>query len=374
MVSLNQISSNNSFEHRHIDRGEMKKRPGSYVISTKEHDKLRNPGFWTKTKINIENIINTPGYVYRGMKGDPDFNFYEYLRVAKVPYFLGGLGLAAVAACGNISMLHFDKNNFKNTKGIFSGISVSKIPHFAQNNSQISKRILLGVIMYYIAREAANAVINIPMKIFRGIDLNRPYRKITSLREGNPLNLPNNKKPSNQGIFDSSEFTRWDLLYKYGAGKNTNEIFDKLAKKFGADKKLKDSDSGIISKIRKLMIMATSWKYMLSVPFVTLGLGLAQQQSYERADFVRIIKDIGKLFLPSTNNRFSNVGNSINENLFKPTIQAFKDLWKGGSVTSKIFGRGAIIGAIGLSILANMMILYSTSLKHDKNAKIGGQK
>ena len=103
--------------------------------------------------------------------------------------------------------------------------------------------------MYYVAKEVANAVIDIPVKLFRGIDLKMPYRKITALREGNPLNLPNNKKPSNQNVFESTEFTRWDLLYKHGKDVEMNENFDKIAKKFGAKEKLADADSTLIPKI-----------------------------------------------------------------------------------------------------------------------------
>ena len=263
MSSVGQINNNTSIVNNASFNGELKTRPEFYARNDKEHDRLRNHGIMTKFKTNIETALNTPGYAYRGMKGDPDFNFFEYLKISKIPYYIGGLGLASVALCG--------KNPL--------------IPHTSKANTAFVKKVLLGVLMYYAAREAASAVIDIPVRIFRGVDLNRPYRKITSLREGNPLNLPNNKKPSNQNTFESTEFTRWDLLYKYGEGKNINETFDELAKKFGAKHPMRDSDSTIMSRIKKMIIMATSWKTMLSIPFVMTGLGLAQQSSFEKADF-----------------------------------------------------------------------------------------
>ena len=63
-----------------------------------------------------------------------------------------------------------------------------------------------------------------------------------------------------------------------------NATFDNLAKKFGVKDRQNDSDSKLMPKIRKLMIMATSWKYMLSVPFVTVALGMAQQSAFENTN------------------------------------------------------------------------------------------
>ena len=226
--------------------------------------------------------------------------------------------------------------------------------------------------MYYICRELANLAIDIPVKLARGVDLNMPYRKITSLREGNPLNLPNNKKPSNQNVFESTEFTRWDLLYKYNSGKNINETFDKMAKKFGLDDKLPDSDSRLMPQLRKLMIMATSWKYMLSVPFVITGLGLAQQKAFSQIDLKSLFKNTIDLFKPSTKNRFLNLGVSFKTNIIDTVGGSFKQLWKGTSLTSKILGRGAILASVATAVLANAMILSKTSLKNNNSG--GGRK
>ena len=359
MVYIKQLNNSVSFKNtpKNVNeqgslRGKMKDRPYQYAISNKEHDSLRPPGLITKVKVNIENALNTPGYAYRGMKGDPDFNFFESQRVSRVPYYLGGLGLAAVAMCGKNSIL----------------------PHVREANNAFVKKVLLGVLMYYAAKEAANAAIDIPVRIFRGVDLNRPYRKITSLREGNPMNLPNNKKPSNQNVFESTEFTRWDLFYKYDPTRKINETFDDLAKKFGVQKPLKDADSTLMSKIKKMIIMATSWKTMLSVPFVMTGLGLAQQASFEKADFRGLIKATGRLFKPSTPNRFMAWKYSFKDNLLVPIKDAFVDLWKGKTTASKILGRGAIIASVGMAVLANAIILNKTSLKPENNKIAGGKK
>ena len=333
-----------------IKRPPMKNRPDNFVVRSQEHDRLRKDDFVTKVKIGIDTAMNTPGYAYRGMKGDPDYNFYEQQKVSKVPYYLGGIGLAAVCLAGRNAL---DADCMKGNKAMF-------------------KKVALGVVLYYIAREIANAVINVPVKLFRGIDLNMPYRKVTALREANPMNLPNNKKPSNQKVFESTEFTRWDLLYNRGKESNLNETFDKLAKKFGATHKQADSDSKLMSKIRKLIIMATSWKYVLSAPFVMTALGMAQQKAFEDADFKAIFKNAAGIFKTGTENRFKKFGRSFNENLIKPIGKSIVQLWKGNSTASKIFGRTAIIASVLLPIVANAMILSKTSIKKDNGEIDGG--
>ncbi len=331
----------NKAGHRGHRRGKMKSRPASFAISHKEKDKLRRNDFFTKSRINIENTFNAPSYLHRGLKGDPDFNFFESLRLSKIPYYLGGLGLAAVCLAG--------RNNFS--------------PSAKKANTELFKKILSGVLMYYVGREAANLVIDAPVKAFRGIDLNMPYKKVTALREGNPLNLPNNKKQSTQGVLDSTEFPRWDLLYKYDSKHGVNETFDKLAKKFGLKEKQVDSDSKLSGQIMKLVKMATSWKTMLSVPFVTMGLGLAQQHSFADIDVRSLFKNTINLFKPTTTNRVAKFATSLKENIAKPVANSFKELWRGNSLGSRIMGRGAIIAAVGLTLLANMMILDKTSFK-----------
>ena len=345
-------------------RGETKKKPDNFVSRKEEDDAIRKSDFTTKARINIANALNTPGYAYRGMKGDPDFNFFEYLKVSKIPYYIGGITLAAVA---------LGSRNGRNT-------------HAAKQNTAMFKKILAGVVMYYLGREVANAVIDAPVKWFRGLDLNHPYKNVTALREGNPMNLPNNKKISNQKVFESVEFTRWDLLYKHkndpvGNPKNepTNAEFDRLAKKFGAQRYDKDSDSKVKGKIKELIIMANSWKYMLTAPFVTLGLGLANQDAFQKMNLKGLWQSITNFIKPSQYTNGANFGAKISSlsvaiktGFLKPIKDSFVSLWKGHSTASKILGKGAIITSVALPIIANLMILNKTSLKNT-NSPEGGK-
>ena len=332
------------------------------------HDKLWNNDFISKTRANIENAISTPEYAIRGMSGDPNFNFFEYLQVAKIPYYLGGIALAAVAL------------------GSRNGHNIQA----AKQNSQMFKKILTGVVMYYLGREVANTVIDAPVKWFRGVDLNHPYKKITSLREANPEKEPGQadmspkeepvmKKKSNQKVFSSVEFTRWDLLYKYKndpennpKNESVNTIFDEIARKFGAKKYSTDSDSKVKGKIKELLIMANSWKYILTAPFVTLGLGLAYQDEFHNMDLKGIWNSVTDFVKPAKyaqeatyTNKMIALKTTLKNGFVDPIANAFKSLWKGHNLASKIMGRGAIISSIALPIIANMLILHKSSLKSD---------
>ena len=117
--------------------------------------------------------------------------------------------------------------------------------------------------------------------------------------------------------------------------------------------------------------MASSWKAMLPAFFATLGVGLAQQSAAEDIDFSSIFKNISNLFKQDTPQRFKNLKISLKENLVKPIVLGIKQIWTGKSFVSKIIGRTALIAAVGLPILANVMILNKTKIKNNED---GGNK
>ena len=103
---------------------------------------------------------------------------------------------------------------------------------------------------------------------------------------------------------------------------------------------------------------------MLAVPFITLGLGLAQQDSFQNTNVRNLYKNIVNVFKSSSENRFNKLGISFNENIIKPIGNSFKELWLGKNLSTKILGRSAIIGTVGLTLLANAMILHKSSIRN----------
>ncbi len=328
----------------------------------KEHqkDELLPDTFSEKMRINKEQLKQLPGYVSRGLQGDPDANFFEFLKITKIPYFIGGPVLALMFLAG------------KNGNNIT-----------ARNaTNAVTKRIALGVAMYYIAATAAKAVIDIPLKSFRNIDMNQKYKHMVDLRADTPLKLPDNQKVEYHNWLESKDFTNLGLAYNYHKpeAEKINSQFDEIAKSFGVDNKTKlnDSDTVVGEKIKETIAMANGWKYIITAPFVMTGLGLSSQKSFQKIGgdmnghgIWSAIKGLGnKNKKPKI--RFLELKASLSENLKKPIVDSFKELWgakgikEGVSRTSKILGRTAILSSLILPAVAISTILAKTSLKNHK--------
>ena len=236
--------------------------------------------------------------------------------------------------------------------------------------------------MYYIAATAAKAVIDIPLKSFRNIDMNQKYKHMVDLRADTPLKLPDNQKVEYHNWLESKDFTNLGLAYNYHKpeAEKINSQFDEIAKSFGVDNKTKlnDSDTVVGEKIKETIAMANGWKYIITAPFVMTGLGLSSQKSFQKIGgdmnghgIWSAIKGLGnKNKKPKI--RFLELKASLSENLKKPIVDSFKELWgakgikEGVSRTSKILGRTAILSSLILPAVAVSTILAKTSLKNHK--------
>jgi hypothetical protein len=329
-------------------------------------DKILPNDLGTKFKVKIEQVTKIPDYIYGGLKGDPDSNFYEFLQLCKVPYFIGGPVLTGMFAAGI--------NNFS----IASNLAAKGA----------AKKMALGVALYYVGAELAKSVIDVPVKFFRGVDLNHPYKDVVDLREGSPLDMPQNKKKElGHSVYESIDFTRWDLLYNNKAQKSDaiNANYDKIAKKYGIKNNVNDSDATLKDKIKDTIIMSRAYKYLLSVPFVVLGLGLSKQASFsDKIGIKGTYNSFKKLFntaLPNTFlNKLTNLKDAAKSDLVRPFAEGIKDLWKGNTAASKAFGRFAILGSVLGPIIANILILAKAKVDNSKmvevsqlNADQGGQ-
>lgn len=327
----------------------------------KDHqkDELLPDTFSEKMRVKKEQLKQLPSYVSRGLQGDPDANFFEFLKITKIPYFIGGPVLALMFLAG------------KNGNNIT-----------ARNaTNAVTKRIALGVAMYYIAATAAKAVIDIPLKSFRNIDMNQKYKHMVDLRADTPLKLPDNKKVEYHNWLESKDFTNLGLAYNYHKPDSTkiNSQFDEIAKSFGVDSKTKlnDSDTVVGEKIKETIAMANAWKYILTAPFVMTGLGLASQKSFQKIGgskgngILTAIRGLNNK-TKTLKTRFSELNVSLSENLKKPIVDSFKELWgakgtkEGVSKMSKILGRTAILSSLILPAVAMTTILAKTSLKNHK--------
>ncbi|MDD3150888.1 MAG: hypothetical protein PHV68_08640 [Candidatus Gastranaerophilales bacterium] len=223
----------------------------------KVHDKILPSNFSTKMKIHVENALNIPQYAYRGLKGDPDANFYEFLKLGNIAYYTGGAVLTGMFALGNPGF---------NTKATIGSKTKTKM-------------VGAGVAMYYIMNALAKKIIDVPVKLNTGVDLNHPYRDIVDLRAQNPDGM-SPKKVEYHNVYESNEFTRWDLLYKdkQEDPNQVNENYDIIANKLGIDEQLNDADSTVKPTVKSLIKQSTAWKYLLAVPAVVFGVGIGNQE------------------------------------------------------------------------------------------------
>ena len=298
----------------------------------------------TKLKVDLKKAAKLPEYAYRGLKGDPNANFYEYLSLGNIPYFLGGPLLAAVFAFGAT------RNN----------------PQARASAIKRAKQIAVGVGLYYAGAALAKKVIDIPVKIFRGVDLNHPYENVVDCRATSPTGF-SPKKIEYHKVPESVDFTRFDLMSgdeTKDNGKAVNEQFDKLANKFGIDKNVQDTDATLKGSIKKLIISSTAFKYMLAAPFVALGVALAAQDAW--GDIGNGLKQNIKSMLDTKSllnlkQRASIAGEIIKGNLLTPMKESFKALWKNNKL-----GKVIILTSAIAPVLANLRILQLTSEKHNR--------
>ena len=322
-------------------------------FNNKEENKLLPTDPLNKIKVNIIQATQLPGYAYRGLKGDPDSNFHEFLSLGKVAYYTGGPVLLAMFAAG---INPISPVSLANAKGKVKVVGV-------------------GIALYYIAIALKNVTVDLPIKLLRGIDLNQKAEVVVPTKiKGAKDNSP--PKIEYRDAFISPDWARFDLMYRDDdkAMKNPrliNERFDKIARKMGMSEDLVDSDNATIPSIKKIIIQSRAWKYALAVPAAILALGLSSQKNSKTATYIwetignNLKQDLKKIFSPKSGNslrgRLTLAKYVLKDNLFNPLKDSCIEFWKGsGEGLCKHFGKATILGTLGLILLANASILYSS--------------
>lgn len=300
----------------------------------------------TSNKLNakINTAKNIPSYVKSGLGGDPNFNFYQFMQITKIPYFLGGPGLVATILAGkNLLDVKANKAAGFNAKGM-----------------------ALGCAMYYLMSSIAKKCVDIPVKAFRGVDLNHPYTAVIHSKSETP-DGKSVKKYEQHKVFESSKFIRWDLLYNRDS-KNPKEInsrYNEYAKKMGMPEDSNDTDSTVKPIIMSLIKQANAWKYTIAAFAVMLGVGLGNQKAIKEDFCTGLTKGIKQNFSKDTKTEAKHVKTLLNTKIIKPIKNSFVSLWKGteGSKSAKYTGKFAIIGFLASVLVANVSILSSTNKK-----------
>lgn len=321
----------------------------------KKGDVLLPANTSTGAKVAISNAASIPEYAVRGLRGDQNADFHERLTISKVPYYLGGPTLV----------------------WCFSAGIKESVPRV--------KKMAAGVALYYIGKAVAAKTIDLPVKFFRGVDLNNKYRAVVNLNvpptDGSPT-----KKVQYRDALISCDWSRTDLLYDKKANTDDprakNSVYDRLARKMGANEEQNDSDSSVKPNLRKLIIMSRAWKYALAVPFIALSAGMAANDCWANTKFSGIKKELSenvygnvandKKFLQKAKSAFNIlVYNPFLKNVKTSFVEFYKDGIKNpklasskiGNAFAKNVGKATIWGTAAMIVLANLNILSKTSLK-----------
>ena len=272
-------------------------------------------------------------YPAKGLKGDRNSNFYEFLTMGTVPYLLGSAALMGVF-------------NFANR--YFTPFAQSKA-------GSIGKKMALGVAMYGVAKEASKALINKPVKAFTGVDTEMPYAKVV---QGFPKfeGDTNTKAIEYHKVFESVEFPRYDLLYGKTT-ENRNDYYDKIAKKLGLGENLASSDKEVKPRLKEIIARSNTAKSISSYLWAATGVGVALQKPWDNF-FAATSK--GKGFA-----KVKNVVRSFGNNF----VKSVKDLWTGGANPTKVqkYAGKALIGA---AVISTVVGVANTVINARKSAKL----
>lgn len=309
-------------------------------------DFIYEPTLKNKNKAKLSTAKSIPSYVKRGISGDPNSNFHEFMQITKIPYFLGGPGLVATVLAGqNLFDIRANKSAKFNAKGM-----------------------ALGCALYYVMVGIAKKCVDVPVKALRGIDLNHPYVDVV-YNNAEDASGKSSKRYENHNVFESSKFIRWDLLYNEEAKnpRKVNSKYNEIAKKMNMPEDINDSDSAVRPVMMSLIKQSRAWKYIIGAFAVMLGVGLGNQKALKEefcTGTLHNLKEniIHKSFKPSIKNATA----SLKTKVINPIKNSFVSLWKGTEIStaSKYTGKVAIIGFLASVLMANISILKSTDKKN----------
>ncbi len=298
------------------------------------HDTLLQNNFSTRFRIGMDKFTNAITlYPAKGLKGNRNANFYEFLTMGQVPYLIGSGMLMAV---------------FNGARHFFS-------PDAQKAAAPLGKKMALGVIFYGLAKEFSKNLVTSPVHWITGVDTNLPYAKVN-------YELPDDIYDTDitsieyHKVFESVEFPRWDLLYMdSSSGKPRNTYFDKVAKKLGLGTNLKDSDQEVKPRIKEIVVKTNLAQNLSSYLWAATGVALAFQKPWEEFFNVATLK----FWKPKE------FGKSLS--IFAKSLErSLYNFYKGdGSKYSKYTGKAMIFTSLAASMLGVLNVM-SSSLKPSK--------
>lgn len=288
-------------------------------------------------------------YPVKGLKGDINSNFYEFLTMGIIPYIAGSAMFMVV-----FNVLNLGKHlGAKDAKAA----------------SALGKKMALGVVLYGVLKNLSKSLVTRPVKAITGVDTEMPYQnKVYNLPKGAGKNAEIEVQWQQRKVFDSKEFFRKDLLER--------SYFDKIAKKIGLGENLNDSVTETTPIIQNIVATSNTAKSLSSYCWAAVGVGLAMQDAW--IDFFDSISN-RKHYKPAKDegaiSKFGGKLKTFGENSWnitkefaKSSVRSCKQLWTGKPTESgfmKHSGKGLIL----LSALTTAGLTANTIIRAKNMAK-----
>jgi hypothetical protein len=169
-------------------------------------------------------FVTTPKTILKGLRGDRDFSFADFMLLSKVPYYLGGVFFV--------------------------------LAHVAPKNRQEALRTGVGVGLYYLANQLTNAGINGLYWLRYGIPLGLKYKSTTGRIEP---------------ALNTADFPRTDIL--------TDAQYEHMAQKMGVPDTVADQKVACNQQIRQAIVSSRAMKLLVGNILAAVGAGYIAKHS-----------------------------------------------------------------------------------------------
>lgn len=282
-------------------------------------------------------------YPIKGLRGDVNSDFYEFLSMGIVPYVIGS--------------------------GMFMGLfnMLKDLNPKSQKIASINgNKMALGVVLYGLMKTLSNDLVTRPVYWGTGVDIELPIEHVyypLPKEAGEAANII--PQIQQRKVYDSREFFRKDLIQKdYGI-----EYYDKIAKKIGLGENLNDSVTETTPIIQSIVSTTKTAKSLSSYAWAGVGIGLAMQNSWSNffdaiANRKRHIAKPNEGLATKIGSRMKNAGENfvdISKTFGKSFTEACKTLWTGEAGKSgfmKHAGKGWLMFTAALTVGSVANVIY----------------
>ena len=308
------------------------------------YDEMKKRPITTTLKIQGNKLANAfTTYPKKGLKGSKNSNFYEFLTMGTMPYLLGSATMIGV---------------FNAAEAFF------KTPD-AVKAAKYGKKMGIGVALYGVAKTLSKKLIEVPLNMKYGIDVNLPYKKVIH-------ELPDKDNTDNlvtheyHKAFESVDFPRWDLFYNNKSfGEERNSYFEKVGKKMGIDvNDLEHADQKVKPLIREKVVKTRLYSTLSSYLWAATGVAVAMQKPFENL----VLNPKTRIAAAKARKQAGLKVENFAVDFGKKFVASCKQLVNNPSKPSRIAGRALLGAAVGMTLLGNFATLLD--FNKDKGSKV----